>query len=73
MNQCITIKCAVVPSSIVLTHKVLMGVIAKLPTCHIGEVIQFSIDLLDGRLGDPDLEADPDEVGEEAEDCHQAT
>jgi hypothetical protein len=50
----------VIPSNIVLTPRVLLGALAKLPTRQIEDVVEALVDVLFGRYGDPDLEVDPD-------------
>jgi hypothetical protein len=40
----------------VLTPLVLLGAIRKLPTTEVERIIDGSVEELDGRYGDPDLE-----------------
>jgi hypothetical protein len=56
----------VIPSNLVLTPRVLLGALSKLPTPQIEYALEELVEVLYGRYGDPDLEGDPDsEDGEE--------
>jgi hypothetical protein len=55
------IRCVRVPSDLVLTPRVLLGVLRTLQTTDIQNVVDSLIDELDARCGDIDLEADSDE------------
>jgi hypothetical protein len=50
------IDCLRVPRDMVLTPLVLLGAIRKLPTTEVERIIDGSVEELDGRYGDPDLE-----------------
>jgi hypothetical protein len=56
----------VIPSNLVLTPRVLLGALSKLPTPQIEYAVEELVEVLYGRYSDPDLEGDPDsEDGEE--------
>jgi hypothetical protein len=48
-----------------MTPRVLVGALRNLPTHQIAWMIEASIDELDRRSGDPDLENDPDKESED--------
>ena len=55
-----TVERVVLPSSIVLSPRVLAGVIRKFSTAEIASMVQTLVDELDIRSGDPDLELEAD-------------
>ncbi len=60
MKSSLTRERIAVPSTVVLTPRVLAGIILKLQTDEIARITEASIDELDRRSGDPDFE---DEYG----------
>jgi hypothetical protein len=50
----------VIPSSTVLTPRVLLAALQKLPTYKIEETIEGLLEVLDCRYGNPDFETDSD-------------
>jgi hypothetical protein len=50
----------VIPSNIVLTPRVLLGALVRLPTRQIEDAVEVLVGVLFDRYGDPDLEVDPD-------------
>jgi hypothetical protein len=54
----------VIPSSVILTPKVVIGVTTRFSTNKIRDVVQAGIEELDRRSGDPDFEPDFDAEAE---------
>ena len=63
------ITCVRVPGDLILTLRVLLRAARKLSTCEIHDAVDFFIDELNTRYGDPDLEPEPDETDEEDENA----
>ena len=58
------LKRVVIPSSIVLTPRILMSAMLKFSAADIEAVAHALIEELDRRCGEPDFEMEPNEDGE---------
>lgn len=61
MTQERVITRVAVPATTVLTAQVLTAAMQKLSTCDIENAVETLITVLDQRVGDSDLELEPDE------------
>jgi hypothetical protein len=50
-----------IQSCVMLTPRILLGAVRKLPSSQIAWLVEASIDELDRRSGDSDFEDDPDD------------